>query len=79
MVEETTGETVSQYYTVADSDGNLKKFYCPFQDRQALDVVLKKRRASLKRAIEIYMDEVGENRSRLYNRWQRWLRLGSLQ
>jgi len=57
IVEDTTGETVSRYYTVIDSDGNPKKFYCPFQDRQALDVVLRKRRASLKRAIEIYMDE----------------------
>lgn len=67
IVEETTGETVSRYYTVADSDGNLKKFYCPFQDRQALDVVLRKKRASLNRAIEIYMDEVSKTPSRLYN------------
>ena len=58
IVEDTTGETVSRYYTVVDADGNQKKFYCPFQDRQALDVVLRKRRASLNRAIEIYMDEV---------------------
>lgn len=62
LVEETKGETTKRYYTVTDTDGNLKKFYCPFQDREALDVALRKKRASLQRAIEIYMDEVCDSK-----------------
>ena len=58
IVEETRGETTQRYYTVTNADGRVKKFYCPFQDREELDVALRKRRSSLNRAIEIFMAEV---------------------
>ena len=40
MVEETRGEKTEKYYTVTNADGSVKKFYCPFQDREELDVAL---------------------------------------
>ena len=58
MVEETRGEKTEKYYTVTNADGSVKKFYCPFQDREELDVALRRRRSSLNRAIEIFMAEV---------------------
>ena len=58
IVEETRGETTERYYTVTNADGRVKKFYCPFQDREELDVALRRRRSSLNRAIEIFMAEV---------------------
>ena len=62
MVEETRGETTERYYTVTNADGSVKKFYCPFQDREELDVALRGRRSSFQRAIEIFMAEVCESR-----------------
>lgn len=62
LVEEETEDGVRRYYTVTDGEGNAKKFYCPFQDREELDVMLRRRRDSLKRAIEVYMEEVSENK-----------------
>ena len=58
IVEETRGETTERYYTVTNADGRVKKFYCPFQDREELEVALRRRRSSLNRAIEIFMAEV---------------------
>ena len=40
MVEETRGEKTEKYYAVTNADGSVKKFYCPFQDREELDVAL---------------------------------------
>ena len=40
MVEEIRGEKTEKYYTVTNADGSVKKFYCPFQDREELDVAL---------------------------------------
>ncbi|XP_078348817.1 uncharacterized protein LOC144633816 isoform X1 [Oculina patagonica] len=57
LVQETTGDVTKKYYTVADAHGTVSKFYCPFQDREELDIALSRRRASLKRAIETYMEE----------------------
>ena len=56
--EEETPEGTKRFYKVTDGEGKIKKYYCPFQDRGELDEALSKRRASLKRAIEIYMEEV---------------------
>lgn len=57
LQEEQTEEGTRKFYTVTEN-GKTEKFYCPFQDRGELDTALSKRRASLKRAIEIYMEEV---------------------
>ncbi|XP_078358108.1 uncharacterized protein LOC144642883 isoform X1 [Oculina patagonica] len=57
LVQETTGDVTRSYYSVADANGTVSKFYCPFQDREELDIALSRRRASLKRAIETYMEE----------------------
>ena len=55
LIEEETQEGTKRYYT---QNGNNKKHYCQFQDREELDTALRRRQASLKRAIETYMEEV---------------------
>ena len=55
LIEEETQEGTKRYYT---QNGNNKKHYCQFEDRKELDTALRRRQASLKRAIETYMEEV---------------------
>ena len=54
--EEKVGKTV-KYYKVQVNNGT-KRYYCEFDSRQALEDAVQRRRLSLKRAIEIYMEEV---------------------
>ena len=46
------------YYEVVDDNGTKIKHYCEFDSRQALENAIKRRRTSLLRAMEIYMQEV---------------------
>ena len=62
LVEETTGDVTKRYYTQMDADGTVTKHYCQFPDREELDAALTRRRASLKRAIKLYMDEVSKSK-----------------
>lgn len=51
------GETVTFFQTVGPN-GTMIKHYCMFQSRKGLEEAIKRRRISLKRAIEVYMEEV---------------------
>ena len=51
------GEEV-KYYEITESDQLKKKVYCPFEGRGGLEQAIKRRRSSLHRAIETYMEEV---------------------
>ena len=51
------GETV-KYYEVVGKDGKKTRHYCEFDSRQALENAIRRRRTSLLRAMEIYMEEV---------------------
>ena len=57
QTEEKEGKTV-KYYEVTTSDGNKTKYYCEFDSRQAVEDALQRRRTCLKRAVEIYLEEV---------------------
>ena len=57
QTEEKEGKIV-KYYEVTTSDGKKTKYYCEFDSRQAVEDALQKRRICLKRAIEIYLEEV---------------------
>ena len=59
QTEEKDGKTV-KYYEVQASGENTSKtrYYCEFDSRQALEDAMQRRRISLQRAIEIYMEEV---------------------
>ena len=54
--EEKGGKTV-KYYKVQVNNGT-RRYYCEFDSRQALEDAVQRRRLSLKRAIEIYTEEV---------------------
>ena len=56
QTEEKGGETI-KYYEVEDDHGT-RRYYCEFDSRQAVGNAVQRRRLSLKRAIEIYMEEV---------------------
>ena len=56
QTEEKGGETI-KYYEVEDDHGT-RRYYCEFDSRQAVENAVQRRRLSLKRAIEIYMEEV---------------------
>lgn len=56
LIEEETQEGTKRYYTQKLDNGNEKKHYCQFQDGEELDTALRRRQASLKRAIETYME-----------------------
>ena len=56
QTEEKGGKTI-KYYEVEDDHGT-KRYYCEFDSRQAVENAVQRRRLSLKRAIEIYMEEV---------------------
>lgn len=51
------GEEVS-FFQTAGANGTVKH-YCAFDSRKGLEEALKRRRISLKRAIEVYLEEVG--------------------
>ncbi len=51
------GELV-KYYEITESDEVKKKVYCPFDSRGGLEQAITRRRSSLHRAIEVYMEEV---------------------
>ena len=51
------GEEV-KYYEITEGDELKKKVYCPFEGRGGLEQAIKRRRSSLHRAIETYMEEV---------------------
>ena len=57
QTEEKEGKTLS-YYEVTTSDGNKTRYYCDFDSRQAVEEAMQRRRTCLKRATEIYMEEV---------------------
>ena len=57
QTEEKEGKIV-KYYEVTNSDGKKTKYYCEFDSRQAVEDALQRRRICLKRAIEIYLEEV---------------------
>ena len=58
--EKTDGKTL-KYYEVTGTDGRTARYYCEYDSRQALEDAIQMRRTSLKRAIEIYMEEVRGN------------------
>ena len=51
------GEEV-KYYEISEGDQLKKKVYCPYDSRLGLEKAIKRRRSSLHRAIEVYMEEV---------------------
>lgn len=51
------GEEVS-FFQTAGANGTVKH-YCAFDSRKGLEEALRRRRISLKRAIEVYLEEVG--------------------
>ena len=57
QTEEKEGKTL-KYYEVTTSGGNKTKYYCEFDSRQAVEEAMQRRRTCLKRATEIYMEEV---------------------
>ena len=57
--EERNGKTV-KYYNTTDVNGTTTRYYCEFDSRQALEDDIQRRRTSLKRAIETYMEEVSK-------------------
>lgn len=57
QTEEKNGKNV-RYYEVTGTEGNKTRYYCEFDSRQAVEDAIQRRRTSLKRAIEIYMEEV---------------------
>ena len=60
QTEKKEGKTL-KYYEVRDTDGKTTRSYCEYDSRQALEDAIQMRRSSLKRAIEIYMEEAREN------------------
>ena len=51
------GDTVT-YFESVGPNGTMVKHYCMFHSRKRLEEAIKRRRISLKRAIEVYMEEV---------------------
>lgn len=51
------GDKVTFFETVG-TNGTTIKHYCTFDSRKGLEEAIRRRRISLKRAIEVYMDEV---------------------
>ena len=52
------GDKVTFFETVVQN-GTVIKHYCSFDSRKGLEEAIRRRRISLKRAIEVYMEEVG--------------------
>jgi len=50
------GEEV-KYYEITEGDKLKQKVYCPYDSRGGLEDAIKRRRSSLHRAIEVYMEE----------------------
>ena len=51
------GDKVTFFESVA-GNGSMIKHYCTFNSRKGLEEAIRRRRISLKRAIEVYMEEV---------------------
>lgn len=49
---------VATFFESVNQNGERVKHYCSFESRNGLEEAIKRRRVSLKRAIEIYMEEV---------------------
>lgn len=47
-----------KFYYTYPVKGTKKKVYCEYDSRQSLETAIMDKRTSLKRAIEIYMEEV---------------------
>ena len=47
-----------KFYYAYPIKGKKKKIYCKYDSRQSLETAIMEKRTSLKRAIEIYMEEV---------------------
>ena len=47
------------FFETAVENGTMIKHYCSFDSRKGLEEAIRRRRISLKRAIEVYMEEVG--------------------
>ena len=57
----TNGDKV-KYYQSPTANGTMKKHYCVSDSRKGLEDAIKRRRISLQKAIEIYMEEVRYHR-----------------
>lgn len=51
------GEKVT-FFQIIGENGTAIKYYCLFESRKGLEEAIKRRRISLKRAIEVFMEEV---------------------
>ena len=51
------GDQVTFFETIGEN-GTMIKHYCAFESRKGLEEAIKRRRISLKRAIEVYLEEV---------------------
>ena len=47
------------YFETMGVNGTMAKHYCTFDSRKGLEEAIKRRRGGLKRAIEVYLEEVG--------------------
>ena len=59
------GEEVTYFETVG-VNGTMDKHYCTFDSRKGLEEAIRRRRISLKRAIEVYLEEVSASIVLLY-------------
>jgi len=53
-----TEEDGRMFYYTYPVKGTKNKVYCEYNSRQSLETAIMEKRTSLKRAIEIYMEEV---------------------
>ncbi|XP_068693345.1 uncharacterized protein [Montipora foliosa] len=55
--EENNDRELVKYYEITEGDQLKKKVYCPYDGHGALEEAIRRRRSSLHRAIEAYMEE----------------------
>ena len=55
---EVTRDGTERYFYIDETRRSKTKIYCPFNSRQSLEDAISRRRSSLKRAIDIYLEEV---------------------
>ena len=58
---EVTRDGNERHFYLNNTADPLSKVYCPFASRQSLEDAMTRRRSSLKRAVEVYMEEVCED------------------
>ena len=58
QTETTANADEVKYFETPGANGTMKKHYCVSDSRKGLEDAIKRRRISLQRAIEIYMEEV---------------------